>query len=291
MIPIPLGVWNFMAPWTVDTTIPICCIAVLPSSKLCSESDFTITNVSVFFTMMGPSPIVISRVISPNGHDCSPEKPIRGVFESTHRDLIDGFSFKKQCLYITSHKLPPSRYTLFTCLPNMYPLIMTGSAEPIFGRDGEAISPILLCASCPDLMASSIWCLNSRHWFVSCPYSLWKWQYLVLSLDQLAPGENRPISFGPMLLPQENFFDLSGSPLRWMEGPWRDAQPNSLFSSHEQSLRFVVLHVNLRFPRCVFVNFFCWLKCDRNLAFRSSVLRMPKPAFMTIPPYAAESLR
>ncbi|GKC36659.1 hypothetical protein Tco_1049043 [Tanacetum coccineum] len=142
MIPISLGMWNFMAPWTVDTTIPICCIAVLQSSKLCGESDFTITNVSVFFTMMGPSPIVISRGISPNGHDCSPEKPIRGVFESTQRDLIDSFSYKKQCLYITSHELPPSRYTLFTYLPDMYPLIMTGSAEPIFGRDGKAISPI-----------------------------------------------------------------------------------------------------------------------------------------------------
>ncbi|GJU96375.1 hypothetical protein Tco_1321131 [Tanacetum coccineum] len=93
----------------MDTTIPICCIAVLPSSKLCGESDFTITNVSVFVTAMGPFPIVISRDISPNGHDCSLEKPMRGVFESTQRDLIDSFSFKKQCSYITSHELPPSR--------------------------------------------------------------------------------------------------------------------------------------------------------------------------------------
>ncbi|GKD93031.1 hypothetical protein Tco_1372868 [Tanacetum coccineum] len=29
-----------------------------------------------------------------------------------------------------------------------------------------------------------------------------------------------------------------------MEGPWRDARLNSLFSSHEQNPRFVVLHVN-----------------------------------------------
>ncbi|GJX12662.1 hypothetical protein Tco_0204420 [Tanacetum coccineum] len=67
---------------------------------------------------MGPSPIVTSKVISPKGHDCSPKKPTRGVFESTQRDLIDDFSFK-------------------------------------------------------NLMAISY---------------AWKWQYLVLSLDQLALG-------------------------------------------------------------------------------------------------------
>nr|GEW81337.1 hypothetical protein [Tanacetum cinerariifolium] len=96
-------------PWAMDTTIPICCIAVLPSSKLCGESDFMITNVSVFVTVMRPSPIVTSKGVSLKGHDCSPEKPKRGVFESTRRDPIDGFSFKKQCSYITSHELPPSR--------------------------------------------------------------------------------------------------------------------------------------------------------------------------------------
>ncbi|GJR06523.1 hypothetical protein Tco_0529507 [Tanacetum coccineum] len=56
---------KFIAPWTVDITIPICCIAVLPSSRLCGESDFTIMNVSVFVTAMGPSPIVIPRVFLP----------------------------------------------------------------------------------------------------------------------------------------------------------------------------------------------------------------------------------
>nr|GEX75199.1 hypothetical protein [Tanacetum cinerariifolium] len=139
MVPIPLGVWNFMAPWTVDTTIPICCIALLPSSKLYGEYDFTITNVSVYVTAMGPSPIITSNGISPKGHDCSPEKPTRGVFESTRRDLIDGYSFKKQCSYITSHELPPSRYSMFTCLPDMYTLIMTGSDEPTFERGGHTI--------------------------------------------------------------------------------------------------------------------------------------------------------
>ncbi|GKB64639.1 hypothetical protein Tco_0920825 [Tanacetum coccineum] len=142
MVPIPLGVWNFIALWTVDTTIPICCISVLLSSKLCGESDFTIMNVNVFITAIGPSLIVTSKGISPKGHDCSPEKPTRGVFESTQRDLIDGFSFKKQCSYITSHELPPSRYALFTCLLDMYTLIMTGSNEPTFGRGGNVISPI-----------------------------------------------------------------------------------------------------------------------------------------------------
>nr|GEW51558.1 putative nucleotidyltransferase, ribonuclease H [Tanacetum cinerariifolium] len=117
--------------------------AVLPSSKLCGESDFMITNVSVFVTAMGPSPIVTSNGISPKGHDCSPQKPTKGVFESTRRDLIDGFSFKKHCSYITTYELPPSRYALFTCLLDMYTLIMIVSDEPTFGKGGNAISPIM----------------------------------------------------------------------------------------------------------------------------------------------------
>ncbi|GKB08907.1 hypothetical protein Tco_0837219 [Tanacetum coccineum] len=145
--------------WTVDTTIPICCIAILPSSKLCGEYDFTIMNVSVFVTVMGPSPIVTSMGISPKGYDCSPKKLTRGVFESTRRDLIDGFSFKKQCSYVTSHELPPSRYALFTCIPYMYTLIMRGSDEPTFERGGNANSILLFVLRpfssklCGDLMS------------------------------------------------------------------------------------------------------------------------------------------
>ncbi|GJY90534.1 hypothetical protein Tco_0505730 [Tanacetum coccineum] len=96
---------------------------------------------------MGPSPVVTSKGISSKGHDCSPEKPTRRVFQFTQRDLIDEFSFKKQCSYITSHELPPSRYALFTCLPDMYTLIMTGSDEPTFERGGNVISPIPSCTS------------------------------------------------------------------------------------------------------------------------------------------------
>nr|GEW83453.1 hypothetical protein [Tanacetum cinerariifolium] len=65
------------APCTMDTTIPISCIVVLPSSMLCGESDLTIMNVSGFVIVKGPSPIVTSNGISPNGHDSSPEKPTR----------------------------------------------------------------------------------------------------------------------------------------------------------------------------------------------------------------------
>ncbi|GKF79604.1 hypothetical protein Tco_0235172, partial [Tanacetum coccineum] len=36
-------------------------------------------------------------------------------------------------------------YALFTCLPDMYTLIMTGSDEPTFGRGGNVISPIPSC--------------------------------------------------------------------------------------------------------------------------------------------------
>ncbi|GKC88584.1 hypothetical protein Tco_1149233 [Tanacetum coccineum] len=106
---------------------------------------------------MGPSSIITSKGISPKGHDCSPEKPTRGVFESTRRDLIDGFSFKKQCPYITSHELPPSRYALFTCLPDIYTLIMTGSDEPTFGRGGNV--PTLVCFISIILMEVAISCL------------------------------------------------------------------------------------------------------------------------------------
>nr|GEY62622.1 hypothetical protein [Tanacetum cinerariifolium] len=62
---------------------------------------------------------------------------IRGVLESTRRDLIDDFYFRKQCSYITSHELPLSKYALFTCLLDMYTLITTGSDEPSFGMGGN----------------------------------------------------------------------------------------------------------------------------------------------------------
>ncbi|GKD98477.1 hypothetical protein Tco_1382374 [Tanacetum coccineum] len=128
--------------------ISISCIAVLPSSRLCGESDLTITNVSVFVIVRKPSPIVTSNGTSPNSHDSSPEKPTRGVLESTRRDLIDGFNFRKQCSYITLHELPLSKYALFTCLPDMYTLITTGSNEPLFGMGGNVISPVPLSLAC-----------------------------------------------------------------------------------------------------------------------------------------------
>ncbi|GKE15400.1 hypothetical protein Tco_1422977 [Tanacetum coccineum] len=64
-VPIPLGVWNFMAPWIIDTSIPIFCIAVLPSNSLGRELDHTMKKVRVSFLMKGLSPIVISKGISP----------------------------------------------------------------------------------------------------------------------------------------------------------------------------------------------------------------------------------
>ncbi|GJW06405.1 hypothetical protein Tco_1568828, partial [Tanacetum coccineum] len=99
-------------------------------------------NVSVFVIVRGPSLIVTSNGTSLNGHDPSPENPIRRVLESTRRDLIDGFNFRKQCSYITSHELPMSKYAMFTCLPDMYTLITTGSDEPSFRMGGNVISPI-----------------------------------------------------------------------------------------------------------------------------------------------------
>nr|GEW73946.1 hypothetical protein [Tanacetum cinerariifolium] len=66
-----------------------------PSSMLCGESDLTITNVSVYMIVRGPSPIVTSAGISPNDHDSSPEKSTRGALESTRIDPIDSFNFRK----------------------------------------------------------------------------------------------------------------------------------------------------------------------------------------------------
>ncbi|GJR68671.1 hypothetical protein Tco_0014736 [Tanacetum coccineum] len=96
-VQIPFGIWNFIAPWIVDTTIPICCMAVLPSSRLCGESDLTMTKLSIFVIVRRLSPIMISRGTSPKGHEYSPEKPTSEVIESTRTDLIDGFNIKKQC--------------------------------------------------------------------------------------------------------------------------------------------------------------------------------------------------
>ncbi|GKA07784.1 hypothetical protein Tco_0687008 [Tanacetum coccineum] len=96
-VPIPLGVWNFMALWILDTTIPICCMAVLPSNRLCRELDPTMTKLRIYVLMKGLSPIVISKGTSPRGQECSPEKPTSGIYESTLSDLIEGFNFLKQC--------------------------------------------------------------------------------------------------------------------------------------------------------------------------------------------------
>nr|GEY75849.1 hypothetical protein [Tanacetum cinerariifolium] len=79
---------------------------VFPSSKLYGESDFTITNVSVFVTAMGPSPIEISKGISLKGHDGSPEKPTRGVFDSTRRDLVDGLVLKSNVCVLLYTNFP-----------------------------------------------------------------------------------------------------------------------------------------------------------------------------------------
>ncbi|GJX19325.1 hypothetical protein Tco_0222002 [Tanacetum coccineum] len=137
---------SFASPWPLLAEFPSSSIDlfVLPSSRLCGESDLTITNVSVFVIVRGLSPIVTSNGISPNGHDSSPKKPTRGVLDSTRRDMIDGFNFRKKCSYITSHELPLSKYALFTCLPDMYTLITTRSDEPSFGMGGNVISPVPL---------------------------------------------------------------------------------------------------------------------------------------------------
>nr|GEV96066.1 retrovirus-related Pol polyprotein from transposon TNT 1-94 [Tanacetum cinerariifolium] len=67
---------------------------------------------SSYFIVLGtPVMCAIVHAKTSTGQDFSPEKPTTGIAESTRRDRIDDFSFKKQCSYITLHELPPSRYT------------------------------------------------------------------------------------------------------------------------------------------------------------------------------------
>ncbi|GKC87704.1 hypothetical protein Tco_1148353 [Tanacetum coccineum] len=77
-----------MALWILDTTIPICCMAVLPSNRLCRELDPTMTKLRIYVLMKGLSPIVISKGTSPRGQECSPEKPTSGIYESTLSELV-----------------------------------------------------------------------------------------------------------------------------------------------------------------------------------------------------------
>nr|GEV71213.1 reverse transcriptase domain-containing protein [Tanacetum cinerariifolium] len=74
-MPIPLGVWIFMALCIVGTTIPIFYMTVLPSSRSCRELDLTMTKSRTFDLVKGLSSIVISKWTSLRGQECSHEKP------------------------------------------------------------------------------------------------------------------------------------------------------------------------------------------------------------------------
>ncbi|GJY10765.1 hypothetical protein Tco_0378950 [Tanacetum coccineum] len=60
-VPIPWMVWNLTAPWIVETTIPIFCIAVLPNSIFYGELDLTMMKLRFSLLERGVSPIVISK--------------------------------------------------------------------------------------------------------------------------------------------------------------------------------------------------------------------------------------
>ncbi|GJW86974.1 hypothetical protein Tco_0162314 [Tanacetum coccineum] len=95
MVPIPSEVWNFIASWIVDTTIPIFFITVLLSSRLRGELDLTMTKFKISVLVKGLSPTVISRGTSLRGQECSPKKPTSRTLESTLSDLMKGFNFRK----------------------------------------------------------------------------------------------------------------------------------------------------------------------------------------------------
>ncbi|GJW88388.1 hypothetical protein Tco_0163728 [Tanacetum coccineum] len=86
-VPILLEMWNFIALWIVDTMIPIFCIAVLPSSRLCGELDLTMTKVKFSVLVKEMSPIVISRGTSLRAQECSPEKPTTAIVHVYPVDL------------------------------------------------------------------------------------------------------------------------------------------------------------------------------------------------------------
>ncbi|GKB78387.1 hypothetical protein Tco_0945282 [Tanacetum coccineum] len=75
-----------MAPWIVDTMIPIRYMAVLPINRLCGELDRMITKLRTSVLVREPSPVVISNGTSSRGQECSLEKPMSGNRESTLSD-------------------------------------------------------------------------------------------------------------------------------------------------------------------------------------------------------------
>ncbi|GJV88396.1 hypothetical protein Tco_1532334 [Tanacetum coccineum] len=277
--------------------ILISCISVLPSSRLCYESDLMITNVSVFVIVRGPSPIVTSNGTSPNGHNSSLKKPTRGVLESTRRDLIDDFNFRKQCSYITLHELPMSKYALFTCLPDMYTLITTGSEEPSFGMGGNVISPVLLSFAG---LFFSLWSLPltiriedfsnagfSSFLLTECQKSflfslsplLPDGLYLVLSLDQLGPGSRGGHSKVLATLSMDDFLSLLKLSLRSFKTP---IMATSLASTQ----RFVGLRASSKSAsQMCLCELLLLAKVRSELCFEIFIIK-DAACLMTIPPYS-----
>ncbi|GJZ63944.1 hypothetical protein Tco_0620365, partial [Tanacetum coccineum] len=94
-IPIPLAVWNLMAQWMVETTIPIFCIVVLPSNILYDESDLTMIKLRVsLLAKRGVAYRDFQRNLSTR-LGFFPKNPIKGTFESILDALMEGFNFMK----------------------------------------------------------------------------------------------------------------------------------------------------------------------------------------------------
>ncbi|GJX60488.1 hypothetical protein Tco_0291878 [Tanacetum coccineum] len=78
-VPIPWVVWNLMAPWIVETTIPILCIDVVPNNILYGELDRTMTKLRVSLLVRGALPIVISKRTSPMARTFPPKTQLTGL--------------------------------------------------------------------------------------------------------------------------------------------------------------------------------------------------------------------
>ncbi|GJY50341.1 hypothetical protein Tco_0441188 [Tanacetum coccineum] len=150
--------------------------------------------------------------------------------------------------------------TRFTSLPKILAFITTG-AEELLPPEGNVISLPLEVRPSTLFFAYDSSCLimsitaSTGVSLVSCPWSVWKWQYLDMSRDRLLPnirggcskllaafsvarislglldrlesspwlgpryGENLSLPFCPRLLSQEDFLDLSKFSLRSLGVP------------------------------------------------------------------------
>ncbi|GKC53233.1 hypothetical protein Tco_1075978 [Tanacetum coccineum] len=157
--------------------------------------------------------------------------------------------------------------TWFTSLPKILAFITTG-AEELLPPEGNVISLpsevrpsnlfFIYDSSCLIMSIGS----SAGVSLVSCPWSLWKWQYLDMSRDRLLPnirgGCSKLLADFSMARISLGLLDrLESSPwlgTRWMGGLWRYARLSFLSLNHEQNHRYAALRVDpksVEYRQCI----------------------------------------